>query len=146
MTTAADLNSSAVISLLPCPEDVERDDFISSGEGEHLRTFRNSVAVRAALRQAAISTDSIEEGIDALDDGVPLHVPVTEEQFCTFYCIVGSSRGTVRNTEAREADKAASCEGSFLSRGGESAPFAPTEGRPSRLIQALSPDVPGRAE
>jgi hypothetical protein len=103
MTTAADLNSSAVVSLLPCPEDVERDDFISSGEGEHLRTFRNSVAVRAALRQAAIPTDSIEEGIDALDDGVPLHVPVTEEQFCTFYCIVGGDGGVGSESRGPEA-------------------------------------------
>jgi hypothetical protein len=92
-TTAA-MKNSAVVSFVPCPEDVERSDFISSGEGEHQRTFRCSVEVRTALHQAAIHTNMIEDAIDALDEGVPLNIPVTDEQFTTFYCIVSDMNAT----------------------------------------------------
>jgi hypothetical protein len=82
------MDNSAVVSFVLCPEDVERTNFITSGEGDHQRTFRCSVEVRTALHQAAIQTDKIESAIDALDDGVPLNIPVTDEQFSTFYSIV----------------------------------------------------------
>jgi hypothetical protein len=75
----------AVIAFLPPSTDLEGSDFISSGVGKHLRTFRNSIEVRTALHQAAISTDQFENSIDALDDGIPLTVPVSEEQFTNFY-------------------------------------------------------------
>jgi hypothetical protein len=78
-------NSSAVISFSSDSKDVERNDFIASGEGELLRTFRCSVEVRTALHQAAIHTETIESAIDALDEGSSLKIPVTHEQFNAFY-------------------------------------------------------------
>jgi hypothetical protein len=125
MTTTADRDNSSVVSLFPCPEDVERDDFISSGEGERLRTFRNSVAVRAGLRQAAIPTDMIEDAIDALDDGVPLPCP------CDGRAVLHLLFNCSRLMEGKEYGKrTADCASSLLSRPGRFAPFAPPEGRP----------------
>jgi hypothetical protein len=42
-------HSSAVISFKSDPNDIERTEFIESGEGEFLRAFRCSVEVRTAL-------------------------------------------------------------------------------------------------
>jgi hypothetical protein len=97
-------NSSAVISFDCILEDVDRCDFIASGEGELLRTFRCSVEVRKALRQAAIYTHTIESAIDALDEGGSLKIPVTHEQFCAFYHRISADKYRHQGTsEARKA-------------------------------------------
>jgi hypothetical protein len=78
-------NSSAAISFNSDPNDMERTEFIESGEGELLRTFRCSVEVRTALHQASVGTAAIEDEIDGLDEGGSLQIPVNDEQFTAFY-------------------------------------------------------------
>jgi hypothetical protein len=78
-------SSSAVISFNSDPNDVTRTEFIESGEGELLRTFRCSVEVRTALHQASVGTKAIEDEIDGLDEGGSLQLPVNAEQFAAFY-------------------------------------------------------------
>jgi hypothetical protein len=78
-------NLSAVISFNSDPDDMERTEFIESGEGELLRTFRCSVEVRTALHQASVGTAAIENEIDGLDEGGSLQIPVNAEQFTAFY-------------------------------------------------------------
>jgi hypothetical protein len=79
---------SDFVSLLPLLNRAQRGDQIASGEGTRARTFKNSAAVRIALRQAEISTGSIESEIDALDDGRLLVIPVTNMQYSAFYSFV----------------------------------------------------------
>jgi hypothetical protein len=79
------MENSAVISFNSDPNDNERTEFIESGEGESLRTFRCSVEVRTALHQASVGTAAIEDEIDGLDEGGSLQIPVNAEQFATFY-------------------------------------------------------------
>jgi hypothetical protein len=78
-------NLSDVISFNSDPDDMERTEFIESGEGELLRTFRCSVEVRTALHQASVGTAAIENEIDGLDEGGSLQIPVNAEQFTAFY-------------------------------------------------------------
>jgi hypothetical protein len=78
-------NSSAVICFNSDSNDMERTEFIESGEGELLRTFRCSVEVRTALHQASVGTAAIENEIDGLDEGGSLQIPVNDEQFAAFY-------------------------------------------------------------
>ena len=81
-------SSSAVISFISFnsdPNDITRTEFIESGEGELLRTFRCSVEVRTALHQASVGTMAIEDEIDGLDEGGSLQIPVNAEQFAAFY-------------------------------------------------------------
>jgi hypothetical protein len=80
-------NSLAVISFTSDPSDVERAEFIESGEGELLRTFRCSVEVRTALHQASVATAAVEDEIDGLDEGGSLQIRVNDEQFRAFYRI-----------------------------------------------------------
>ena len=61
-------NSSTVIAFNSDPNDIPRTEFIESGEGELLRTFRCSVEVRTALHQASVGTTAIEDEIDGLDE------------------------------------------------------------------------------
>jgi hypothetical protein len=78
-------HSSAVISFKSDPNDIERTEFIESGEGEFLRGFRCSVEVRTASHQASVGTAAIEDEIDGLDEGGSLQIPVNAEQFAAFY-------------------------------------------------------------
>ena len=78
-------DTSAVISFSSDPNGVERPEFVESGAGESLRSFRCSVEVRTALHQAAVGTADIEDEIDGLDEGGSLHIPVKAEQFAAFY-------------------------------------------------------------
>jgi hypothetical protein len=78
-------NSSAIISFSSNPNDTTRTEFIESGEGELMRTFRCSVEVRTALHQASVGTTAIEDKIDDLDEGGSLQIPVNAEQFTAFY-------------------------------------------------------------
>jgi hypothetical protein len=79
---------SATISFVICSDDIEREDFISSSDGNnHERTFRCSVDVRTALHQAGIVTDGRENLIDDLDEGIGFEIPITEEQFTTFHAM-----------------------------------------------------------
>ena len=78
-------HSLAVISFKSDPNDIERTEFIESGEGEFLRAFRCSVEVRTALHQASVGTAAIEDAIDGLDEGGSLQIPVNAEQFAAFY-------------------------------------------------------------
>ena len=80
-------HSSAVISFNSDPNDIERTEFIESGDGELRRVFRCSVEVRTALRQASVGTAAIEDEIDDLDEGGSLQIPVDVEQFAAFYRI-----------------------------------------------------------
>jgi hypothetical protein len=77
--------NSAVISFNSDPNDNEHAEFIGSGEGELRRVFRCSVEVRTALHQASVATAAIEDGIDSLDEGGSLQIPVNAEQFTAFY-------------------------------------------------------------
>jgi hypothetical protein len=79
---------SYFVSLLPLLNRAERGDQIASGEGKCARTFKNSMAVRIALGQAEISTNSIENDIDALDHGLLLVIAVTDMQHSAFYSLV----------------------------------------------------------
>ena len=78
-------SSAAVISFDSDPNDIERAEFIESGEGELRRVFRCSVEVRTALHQASVPTAAIEDEIDNLDEGGSLEVLVNAEQFAAFY-------------------------------------------------------------
>lgn len=78
-------NSSAVISFTSDPRDMERAEFIESGEGELRRTFRCSVEVRTALHQASVATAAVEDEIDGLDEGGLFQIRVNDEQFRAFY-------------------------------------------------------------
>ena len=78
-------NSLAVISFNSNPHDMDRTEFIESGQGDLLRTFRCSVEVRRALHQASVGTAAVENEIDGLDEGGSLQIPVNAEQFTAFY-------------------------------------------------------------
>jgi hypothetical protein len=77
--------SSAEISFSSDPNDTEQTEFITSGEGDYVRTFRCSVDVRTPLHQASVNTEAIEDAIDNLDEGGTLRISVAQEQYKMFY-------------------------------------------------------------